>query len=481
MIEPTVNTPSPRFAELEDKRRLCRDLMGGTKAMIAAGETWMIKYEAESTTSYQNRLKRNILTNFLSQAVGKASGKIFSKPIKYKEDVPEEIKEICKNIDKQDRTLDSFLLDATKKALADGISYILIDTPEAKNVVTRADEKAKNIRPYAVLIEAKNLLEVMVEMIDGKEVITRIRVLECVQVPNGPWGYVHIDQVRVLRRILVPDTSSPDGVKPAIQFELYRENDKKEWIIFKEGMTTFSEIALIAVYANRCGFYEGEPVFQETAELNLEHWRSKGDQLYALSFGRFAMLGGSGVLEDENKPIEVGPAKKLFSSNEQSKFYYVESDGTGLEHGWKHLERIEKSIETASAQLRIEDKGKVTATAAALESDETNSGLKAVVGGIEQSVQKMLQFFADQMGLDKPGGSVELNSNFGSPKGTDTGLQEITKLAVAGKISGKKALENLLWRGELQPDFNFEENTKEIATEPKTEPAGKKVANTGGA
>ena len=462
-MEPTVATMMPHFAELEKKRALCRALMGGTAAMISAGETYLPKHPEESDPNYQLRLKENILTNFVSQAISKSTGKIFSKPLVFKEDVPEEIKTICQNIDKHDRTLNAFLLDRVKQSFEDGISYLLVDMPEALDVKTRADEKKKNIRPYVVPIDAQNLLEVLIETIDNKPVITRVRIMESEQEKVGEWGFRYVDQVRVLRREVTVD----DQV--IITFELYRQNTDKEWISVKKGFTTFKEIGLLPIYANRTGFYEGEPVFQETAELNLEHWRSKGEQLHCLKFGRFAMLGGSGVSEDKENPVAIGPSKKLFTTDPQGKFYYIESDGVGLEHGWKHLERIEKSISTASAQLRIEDKGKITATAAALDSDETNAGLKAVSGGIEDTVSKLFQLLSDLMGLNKSGGHIELNSNFGAPKGSDIGLQEISKLVVAGKLSTKGALKNFKWRGELPPDFDPEQDAKDLAAEPKDE------------
>src|SRR5574340_1082903 len=106
-MEPNVATMMPHFAELEKKRALCRALMGGTNAMISAGETYLPRHPEESDPNYQIRLKENILTNFVSQAISKSTGKIFSKPLVYKEDVPEEIKTICQNIDKHDRTLNA--------------------------------------------------------------------------------------------------------------------------------------------------------------------------------------------------------------------------------------------------------------------------------------------------------------------------------------------------------------------------------------
>jgi len=475
MTIPKVNDPNAvaimtkRFAELEEKRRLCKDLMGGTDAMIKAGKKWINQHPAETDTDYELRLKENILSNFMRQAVDKATGKIFGKPMKIVESTPKEIVDFCMNVDRAGRGLDAFVYDRASKAFERGISYILIDMPKKDpTVLTVADEKDKNVKPYMVSIDTHQLLEAVSEMINGVQTLTRVRILESVSVPESEWSNKDIDQIRVFKRLRSVDKNGKETV--LVVYEIYREDAAKKWSLYDSGATTFDRITLIAIYTNRVGFMEGEPVFQATAEFNLEHWRSKSEQLHALTFGRFAMLGGSGVSSVDQDKVEVGPSKMLFATDPQGKFYYVESDGVGLEHGWKHLQSVENAISTASAQLRIEEKGQVTATAAAIDSDETNASLKTVAHAMEESIGVALQIVADLLGV-KGVCKVELNTNFGTRKGTDTGMQETGKMATGRILSGKSQLKNMIWRGELPPDFDLEANATELAAEPNlTEP-----------
>ena len=455
----TVECRSPRMRELEERRELCRDLMGGSCAMIKAGRLWLPQHLAESEVSYAKRLQATILSNFVQQAQSKAVGKIFSKPITLRDDVPQAIVDVCENIDRQGRALDPFIMDVAASAFIDGVSYILADYPRLDGVQSLADEQALKIRPYAVHIKARDLLEIVTEQRGGECVITRIRISEefCVPIP-GAWEYSEVEQVRVM--ILDGDT---------VRWELWRENEEKgakdeAWVKVEEGFTSFKRIPLVPIYTNRTSYLEGSPPFQHVAELNLRHWRLTSEQTFTCSMQSFAMLGGSGVNPDSN--VEVGPCKKLFSKSPESKFYYVEPTGKGAEIGRIELKAIEQAIETVGAMLRVERAGQVTATAAAIDSEETNAGLKAVALGIKDSIEELFMHFGRMLGLgEDAGGEVVVNTDFGAPRGTDAGLNTLAALNMAGKLSDLRMLAELQYRGELSPDFDHTKNADELTVE----------------
>jgi hypothetical protein len=451
-----IEIPSPQVAEHEAKRQLARDIYGGTDSMIAAGQTWLPKHPGESDTNYKIRLNSCILTNFLAQAVDKQTGKIFAKPIVLKENALADIVAICENIDRQGRNLDSFIMDVVKCAFVDGIGYILCDYPKIEGALTLADEKQLGARPYAINIKAEDILEIASEMINGVQTVTRIRFEEEYYKPlESGYGYEEIEQIRVLKR-------NPDAT---ISFELWQEfeaaNGTTEWRMIEEGLTTFKRIYIVPIYTNRTCFMQGLPPNQSIAELNLRHWRSTSEQINALSFQRFAMLSAVGV-QDEDK-IAIGPSKLLRSLNPDAKFGYIEPTGKGVEMGRLDLESIEKAIETASANLRIERGGQVTATAAAIDSTDSNAGLKAIALGIQDSIEQMFMYFAEMLGYGADaGGEVEVNTDFGERKGTDSGLQELTKGRAIGDVSRSQWLESMIWRGELPPDFDKDLNQEEL-------------------
>jgi hypothetical protein len=453
MQQKTVADPSPRVAELEEKRALARCIMGGTFVMRAAGQTYLPKHPAESDGVYKTRLNKTFLDNFVGLAIDKAAGKLFSKEIQV-DDLPPDVETLIENIDRQGRALDPFMLDVAKTAFQDGISYVMADMPRVENVQTLADEKALGVRPYAIHIKPSSVLEIVSEIIGGVDTLTRVRIREVLSVPEG-WDYVTIEQVRVWYR-------ESTGL---VRWELYRqEKDRKTWYLHDEGLTTFKAIYLVPFYANRTGFMEGEPPFQNVAESNLEHWQWKSEHAHALSMCCFGMLTATGVnLEDQ---IEVGPGKVLKASAPDAKFAYTEPTGAGITLAADALKAIESRIETAGVNLRVENAGKVTATAAALDSEDTNAGLKAVANGFSDSIELLFQYFAEMMGQPKESaGTAHVNDDFGQRRGTDSGMAEVTKGRALGDISREAWIEIMQWRNEIPADFDIEADAERIADE----------------
>jgi hypothetical protein len=323
-------------------------------------------------------------------------------------------------------------------------------------VKTIADEKALGVRPYAIHIKPQQIIETVSEMINGVETLTRLRIAESITVQDG-WEYSAINQIRVWYR-----EQSVTG--PVVRWELYRQNEKQEWYLFDKGATTFKGIYLVPFYANRCGYMEGLPPFQNIAEANLEHWQWKSEHAHSLSMCCFGMYTATGVPDDFK--MEVGPAKCLRSSSPETAFGVLETTGTGVTLAADTLKAIESRIETTGVNLRVENAGKVTATAAALDSEDTNAGLKAVAEGFSDSIELLFQYFAEIMNQDVNSvGEVEVNTDFGQAKGTQSGLQELTKARAQGDISRNQYLDSLIWRGELSPDFDKDLNEEELQQE----------------
>jgi hypothetical protein len=116
--------------------------------------------------------------------------------------------------------------------------------------------------------------------------------------------------------------------------------------------------------------------------------------------------------------------------------------------------------------LRVENAGQVTATAAALDSEEANAALKAVAGGFSDSIELLFQYFAEMLNLDPANaGEAHVNDDYGNRKGSDAGLQEITKGRALGDISREGWLDVLRWRGELPEEFDAEEDAERLQAE----------------
>jgi len=462
----TVADPSPRVAELEAKRKMVRAIIGGTEHLRQHKE-YLPQHPAESDGVYKQRVKRAFLTNFVAQAIDKANGKIFAKEVTI-EEAPAEIEALNENIDRQGNALHPFIMSVSEQAFQDGISFALVDVPKSEGVQTLADEKRLGIRPYAIHIKPKQVLETLFEMVEGVATLTRVRIMEHVSEPSGDWEYTSFDQVRVWH---LEQTNTGTYV----WWELYRQDKQNDWVLFDSAVTSFRRIYLIPFYTNRVGAWEGEPPFQNIAEQNIEHWQWKSEHAHALSMCCFGMYTAVGV--QEGWQFQVGPAKTHTSTSSDAKFGVLETTGTGVTLAKDTLKEIESRIETTGINLRVENAGKVTATAAALDSDETNAGLKAIAKGYSDSIEYMFQAFAEIMGLDpNNAGEAKVNDDFGTKKGTDAGLNALVGLRATGDISRKQMLLELKDRKELSEGFDLDVNEEELSAE---EPALGMIDQTG--
>ena len=73
----SVDTISEAFALQREDMRLTHDLMGGTKAMIAAGERYIPREDGEELASCNIRFHRTVLFNVYKRSVRYLGGRVF--------------------------------------------------------------------------------------------------------------------------------------------------------------------------------------------------------------------------------------------------------------------------------------------------------------------------------------------------------------------------------------------------------------------
>jgi len=429
---------SIRVEELEAKRLLPRTLMGGSAAMREAGKLYMPIHEEESKRTYEARLHGTTLYNGFEETVKAQVGKMFEENVALNDDVTNAtIKLLLDDIDGQGRALSPFFMESARLSMVDGVSYVFVDFPQLASSATLADQRAAKARPYWVQVPAANVLGWKSESINGSHTLTQVRIREEVTLPEGRFGERLVQRVRVLER------------GSFTVFEKVIEADGKvSWILKPElsGFTSWPDITVVPFYTNRTGFYEGEPPLRTLAEMNQEHWNSSSEQRHALSFARFAMLCVMGF-EDDQKVV-VGPNKTI-KAPIGGDAKYVEPSGAGIEAGRLDLEAIERRMAVAGMELRVENAGSTTATAAAIDSAETNAGLRAVAQSHSDSLNLALYFTGMMLGVPEPG-TLEVYDDFADPA-SELALGILTKVRGSGDLS-RTALLQALVHHKILPD-----------------------------
>lgn len=441
------------YDEMTPQWQLVATLMGGTAAMRAAGATYLPQHSEETDQSYQARLLKTTLNNMFEETLHSLTGKPFAEDVKLNDDVPAKLLPMLDNVDMMGNKLSVFARDWFQTGLAKAYCHVLVDMPRVMpnadgSARTVADDVAQDLRPYMVLIRPENVLQINETMIDGKPVITQVRILESVMTQNG-FAEVPGVQIKVL------------GIGTAEVWTPVKTNASSgeiRWAKSDEWATAYTEgIPFVTFYAGtRQSVMCAKPPLLDLAYLNVAHWQSTSEQRHALMTARFPILACEAD-DDGDSNVTLGPNKVLYGG----KYSYVESTGAALGAGQADLDSLEAQMANYGAEFLKDDPGDPTATAKAIDSAESNSSLASIVIRFEDAVAQALSFMARMAGVasdtaqgDYVGGTIELVKAFAPDLADGQGLVAVTAARANKDISREALISVLILRGLLPEDFD---------------------------
>ncbi|MGQ7956502.1 DUF4055 domain-containing protein [Pseudomonas sp. SP16.1] len=460
-----TNDPSivlPAVKAMREDWAIVDALMGGTKAMREAGETFLPKWPKEDAKAYKARLGLSTLLPAFAETVRNMTGRVFAEPISFGEDVPDEIQGYAENIDRQGNNLQVWAQEFFRSGLARGLCHVLVDYPKADGLKTRADEINAGVRPYAIIIQPGQVLGWKSTSQNGEQMLSQFRYMESVEVddPENGFGVKKIEQIRVL----APGT-----------WQTYRQvdgdNGAKVWTLFEEGATSLDHIPLATFYTKRTGFMTAEPPLLELAHLNVKHWQSQSDQDNILHIARVPILAvmGAGDMVDETgktKPFEltIGTSSATVLDKDGD-MKWVEHTGQAIKAGRESLLDLEDQMRMAGGKLLQKEK-QATKTAAQAEEEAAQelSPLQTMAGQFEDCLDQVLQYFAEWR-RQKEGGHVSVNGNFDIDYAPEQTLPLLKGMTDSSYLSKETLFKEVQRRGVLNGDLTWEEEQQKIADE----------------
>jgi len=447
-----VSTQSAAVADMAQCWPMIDALVGGTGAMRAAGKTFLPQFPAETADAYKCRLETATLFPAFSRTTNVLAAKPLSKAIDV-DGVPPEIEGLFENVDGEGSTLHAFAGALMLGCLQYGLWGVLVDCPPAENVKTKADEAAAGVRPYFAVYKSAAILGWRAT---GK-VLTQLRLLEQVTEPDGDFGEVSIDQVRVL---------TPGAWQ--VWRKAKRENGRDEWGLFGEGKTSISKVPFVFFYGIRQGFGLGKPPLLDLAYLNVEHWQSSSDQQTILHTARVPILFGRGFNEDDQ--IIVGASSLTKTTSATAELSFVEHTGAAIGAGRQSLVDLEDRMRQTGAELLVQQPMQTTATQTVSEGEGSRSILQRIVENFEESLEECIGLMGEWLGLTFEV-EVTLFKDFGA---TDLSDQSSNILLQAGDkdyVSPQTVFQGLQRRDIVPPDVKWEDEQKLIAANAKAKAA----------
>lgn len=447
-----VSTPTKAHTAMVTAARVVRTLVAGTDAMRKARELYLPREEAETETSYDNRLARTFLFNATGKTVIDMTDKVFVKPVTFQKDVNPQLKEWAENIDNAGRHINVFACDAFKDSLQPGIGYIFVDAPPPPARAdgappTIADYQATKWRPYCTFVPVENLIGWKTTTVNGAVVLTQIRIKECLSEPDGEYGEKDVDQIRVV---------STNGLGTGCLWQTFRKPDNSDaWILRDEGAISLPAIPLAPIYINRTQFMQGEPPLAKLAELNVAHWQSSSDQRNIVHTARVPILFYAGA--GDSAKLTIGAGSAIFNSDPNAKLTYVEHSGAAIDAGDKDLQNLEMQMQAMGLQLMIDGPKGQTATGEIHDDAKENSGLAMMATALQDALEQAFGFMAQFAGLpEQAGGSIVVNKDFGIG-GNRFDIQFLTQAYIAGKLDTETYINEMKRRGALSEDVDVEE------------------------
>lgn len=440
-----------QVAKMQEEYPLIDALLGGTRAMRQAGSVFLAKFPGETPDAFDDRLSQAILYPAFSRTIDALAGKPFKKPITLKEDVPDLIAEFTQDINLEGQNITVFSRELMDVALARGITFVYVDYPTTNESQTMADERDLGARPYVCHILPGSVIGMASERIGGREMLTEFRYFEKITIDTGDFKQQTIEQIRVLR--------------PGM-WQIWRELEidrQTQWVMVEEGINSLGKIPVVAVYANRTGFYTGEPSLLELAYMNVDHWNVRSDRQGYIHVLHTPILARFGA-DVDGEDLQIGRNSIADFDNPDARLEWVEHKGTAAKTGAEWMKELEESMRQAGAEMNIIKPGRYTATQADHDNEQQYSTLQAVAQNLQDALEQILQLMAEYVGLPE-GGHVEVFKDFAMPDipSTLAGL----KLAYEANLMTKRQFfAELKKLGVIDSDQDFDETLDQLDNAP---------------
>lgn len=454
-----VSTLTPECHKMVELLHLPRTLMGGTEEMRKARERYLPREKAEDQDDYQVRLFRTVLFNAFGKTVEDMTGKVFNKPIIVQDSVPDVIKDWCENVDLAGRHINVFAKDIFKDGQVAGIGYILVDMPPKVEradgqPATIADEAVANIRPYLVYIPPDNAIGWKVQVINGQPTVVQFRFKECIReaVPGDEFNEQDVEQIRVLEPGIWRTFRLVEGSDDA-------GNKVQRWTLHESGVSSLKKVTIVPFYTHRTDFMLGKSPHEGLAHLNVKHWQADSDLSNIVHVAQCPILFWAGKMDSDN--VTIGAKSFTYSTNAESKLFYVEHSGQAIASGRDAIQDIELRMQAHGLQLLIPKPGQ-TATGEVRDDAKENAPLAMMATSLEDALEMCLALMGEYGGVPlvtgpnagKGAGEVQVNKDFGIQAGSANDLQWLVQAAIAGEISRQTFWSELQRRGTLSDSFD---------------------------
>ena len=435
-----VNSIHPQYSKNKDKWQTMRDALSAE----VAKEKYVPKLSDQDTVEYQAYVSRAEFYNATARTKTALVGLLFAKPPKV--ELPEALKSIGENISLDDDSLEALAKNIADECLSVGRCGVLVDLPSVeKSEYSKLEAERLNLRAYATLYKAENIINWKTTKINGSNVTSLVVLMESYEEPTADeFVYLAKTRYRVLdlkdgyyRQRVFEETNgtaepvseiypSANGKRlPYIPFTFFNVNDLKTDI--------------------------DKPPLLDLARINISHFRSEVDLEHGTHFTALPTPYVTGYQGDDGK-LKIGSTVVWALSNPDAKVGFLEFSGAGMSTLENRIAVKEKRMSILGARLLLDEKKTAEATETL---QMRKSGENAVLTNVATTISEgIVSFLKDIAFFENIAGEnliYDINTDYNLTMVDPQIIAQIIA-GIQGALIPNEVLYDVLLKGELMPE-----------------------------
>ena len=422
--------------------------------------------DSQDYEGYKNRAQ---FFNAVGRTLEGLSGMLNRKPVIV--EIPENLSEYLYNVDGKGHSFQEFTEMVLKDVLSSGWGSLLVDMPQAEDVVSQADFEQKGLAPYLVYYKAEATTKWRWETKGRNNSLKYVIIKEPTEVDaEGSYNTVIKNYWRVLE---IRDDGKYWQTLYNEELEPQFEVDPK----YKKG--NFTEIPFSFVSSQT---EPEEPILNDLVNENLSYYKKSADYEnglhwtgvptpYARGFSPPTKIDETTGKEVVADPMKIGGTQFLYFPMGTEQVDFLEFKGSGLTQISDAMREDKDSMAILGARIIAQQKNGVEAAETAkIHNSAENSVLASFANMASKVLSKMLRIYLECCSgqeISQEDVKVKINTDYDIATMSPQELTALVSLWQTGGIAKSDLFKNLKEGEILESDRNLDEMNAEIEEEQK--------------
>lgn len=380
-----VNAKHPEYSKNLTKWQLMRDALAGE----VAKEKYVPKLSDQEEDEYSAYVGRAEFYNATARTQVALTGLLFAKPPKV--ELPEALKTIGENISLDDDTLEALAKNIANECLSVGRCGVLVDLPSVEKAdYSKLEAERLNLRAYATLYKAENIINWKTTKINGSNVTSLVVLAETYAEPTQD---EFVDKIKTRYRVLdlhegyyrqrVFSETKAGNFEAVSEIYPSANGQKLEYLPF-----TFFNVNDLKTSVEK-------PPLLDLAKINISHFRSEVDLEHGTHFTALPTPYVTGYQGESSEKLKIGSTAVWVINDPSAKVGFLEFSGAGLSTLENRIAVKEKRMSILGARLLLDEKKTAEATETLqMRKSGENAVLTSVASTISEGIVSFLKDIA---------------------------------------------------------------------------------------